>query len=381
VSPPFRQKKGQDDHPTLPARALLTRSLTPYSPVSSLERIDPHGDTEPLKLDWNESTIAPSPLVIERIQAFLGNTHHLNWYPDQRAEELTTGLATYTGMPKEQILVTSGSDAALELLCQTYLDPEDEVVVPCPTYTHFLSFAGARGASIVKVHGESAFELDIDALMATLSYRTKIVYLVSPNNPTGIVWPAAVIARIARTVPQAVVIVDEAYYEFCGETAVSLVDEYSNIVVTRTFSKSFGIAGLRVGYMVGPAAVLQDVRRVFNPKSVNVLGQIAATAALDDLEYLYSYVREVQTAREQLVQWFRSRGLVVKSTNANFVLVQVSHPAAFIKLCEDESVYIRDRSKEPQLDGYVRLGVGTVEQTRELCRRLERVLQRMPHLA
>ncbi|HIN85692.1 MAG TPA: histidinol-phosphate aminotransferase family protein, partial [Myxococcales bacterium] len=176
------------------------------------------------------------------------------------------------------------------------------------------------------------------------------------------------------------VIVDEAYYEFCGESAIALVDTYSNIVVTRTFSKSFGIAGLRVGYMVGPAAVLHDVRRVFNPKSVNVLGQIAAVAALDDLEYLYSYVREVQQAREQLAQWFQERGMTARTTAANYILVQVPHPSTFISLCEEESVYIRDRSSEPQLDGYVRIGVGTVEQCLELCTRFERVLSRMPQL-
>ncbi|HIA03989.1 MAG TPA: hypothetical protein EYN66_19170, partial [Myxococcales bacterium] len=96
--PPVKQERRHDDATVLPAPAALARGLTPYSPVSSLERIDPHADPEPLKLDWNESTIAPSPLVIERIQAFLGNTHHLNWYPDQRADELTERLTTYTGM-------------------------------------------------------------------------------------------------------------------------------------------------------------------------------------------------------------------------------------------------------------------------------------------
>jgi len=359
----------------------MARELRPYRPASSLERIDPHGNPEPLKLDWNESTIAPSPLVIERITAFLGNTHHLNWYPDQHAHQLTEQLSVYTGLNAKNILVTSGSDAALDVTCQTYLDPGDEVVVPSPTYTHFLTYAGARGARVHQVYGADPFELDIDAIMSALSYRTKMVYLVSPNNPTGVVCPASVVARIARAVPQAVVIIDEAYFEFAQQSVVELVDTYPNVMVTRTFSKSFGIAGLRVGYMLAHENLITDVRRIFNPKSVNVLAQIGACAALDDMEYLYSYIDEVKSSKKMLSDWFESNGYPVRQSAANFLMVKVPHPGAFIQLCEEESVFIRDRSMEPQLERYVRISVGTVEQTRDLCERLTRVVNRMPHLA
>ena len=381
MTPPGRPTVGEHQaeavmQPPMPSEHA--RSLRPYRPVSSLERIDPHANPEPLKLDWNESTIPPSPLVLERIQAFLQNTHHLNWYPDQRAAALTERLVRYTGVPSEQILVTSGSDSALDVLCQTYLDPGDEVVVPSPTYTHFLVYAGARGARIRQIYGEDPFELDMDTLMKALTYRTKLVYLVSPSNPTGIVWPPAVVARIARAVPQAIVVVDEAYHEFSGQTVAGLVETYSNVVVTRTFSKSFGIAGLRVGYMMAAETVINDVRRIFNPKSVNVLGQIAASAALDDLEYLYSYVDEVTRAKPILARWLESRGLQARITAANFLMVRVPHTGTFIQLCEEEGVYVRDRSLEPQLERYLRVSVGTVAQTYELIDRLTRVMERLP---
>ena len=366
---------------SLPVPSQHTRTLRPYRPVSSLERIDPHASPEPLKLDWNESTIPPSPLVIERIQAFLGNTHHLNWYPDQRAEALSERIARYSSLPRSCVLVTSGSDAALENICQTYLDPGDEVVVPSPTYTHFLVYAGARGARIRPVYGDDPFELDVDAILSRLSFRTKLVYLVSPTNPTGVVYPAAVVARIARAAPQAIVVVDEAYYEFSGDTAAGLVETYSNVVVTRTFSKSFGIAGLRVGYMLAPEGVISDVRRIFNPKSVNVLGQIAAAAALDDLEYLYSYVEEVRRAKPVLQQWFREQGFEARNTPANFLMVRVPHSGNFVQLCEEEGVFIRDRGMQPQLERYVRISVGTMQQTEDLIARLRRVIDRLPTLA
>ena len=364
----------------VPTPGPFVRRVQPYRCASSLDRIDPHAIPEPMKLDWNESTIPPSPLVLERIQAFLGNTHNLNWYPDLHAGELNKAISEYTGLSGDKILVTAGSDAALDLICQTFVGPNDEVVVPAPTYTHFLVYAGARGAHILQVYGRDPFELDVDSIMQSLSKRTKVVYLVSPCNPTGVTYPAAVVARIARAVPQAVVIVDEAYFEFSETTAAPLVEKYSHVVLTRTFSKSFGIAGLRVGYMMAPEGIISDVRRVHNPKSVNVLGQIAATAALDDLEYLYSYVASVNHSKERLAAWLQERGLKTHVTSANFIMVQVPNPGAFIALCEEEGVFIRDRSMQPQLERYVRLNVGTDEQTTDLCGRLERVLERLPHL-
>lgn len=365
----------------VPTPAPFVRRVQPYRCVSSLDRIDPHASPEPMKLDWNESTIPPSPLVLERITAFLNNTHHLNWYPDQRARELTQKLEEYTGVDASKLLVTAGSDAALDLLCQTYIGPNDEVVVPSPTYTHFLVYAGARGAHILQVYGRDPFELDVDAIMQSLSARTKMVYLVSPSNPTGLVYPPALIARIARAAPQAVVVVDEAYFEFAESSAIQLVETYPNIVITRTFSKSFGIAGLRIGYLVAPEGIIEDLRRLYNPKSVNVLGQIAATAALEDLEYLYSYVNSVNEAKEHMGTWLSERGFLVRVTAANFIMMKVPNPGAFIALCEEEGVYIRDRSMQPQLDQYVRMNVGTMKQTHELCERLERAIQRLPRLA
>jgi histidinol-phosphate aminotransferase len=378
---PGAKRQSEREVDVHPRAGRHVRRLRPYRTVSSLERIDPHSTPEPMKLDWNESTLPPSPLVIERIQAFLGNTHHINWYPDQNARELTERLVSYTDMDADSILVTSGSDAALDLICQTYLEVGDEVVVPSPTYTHFLVYAGARGASVRQVYGSSPFELDIDAIMNALSHRTKVVYLVSPTNPTGVTYPAAVVARIARAVPQALVVVDEAYYEFSGVSAVELVETYSNVVVTRTFSKSFGIAGLRIGYLMAQPAIIRDLRRIFNPKSVNVLGQVAACAALDDLEYLYSYVDEVNAAKQELIEWLTARNIRVVDTPGNFLMIQLRHPHRFIEYCEEENIFIRNRSMERQLERFVRMNVGTRVQTADLIDRLTRVLERMPHLA
>ncbi|MBM4320583.1 MAG: histidinol-phosphate aminotransferase family protein, partial [Deltaproteobacteria bacterium] len=244
------------------AVARDVQEVRPYEAVSSLDQILSRPGQQPLKLDWNESTIPPSPRVIERILAFLQNSHHLNWYPDLNARKLVTALAGYTGRSEEQILVTNGSDDALDLICKTYLDAGERVLLPYPTYTHFLVHAGARGVYFDPVTYDDPFCGQPERLINALTGRTKLVYLVNPNNPTGVLFHPEEIAHLLQQAPRTLFVVDEAYYEFCGVTAAQMVDHFPNLVVTRTFSKSFGIAGLRVGYVLAHREVIQELRRL-----------------------------------------------------------------------------------------------------------------------
>jgi histidinol-phosphate aminotransferase len=188
------------------------------------------------------------------------------------------------------------------------------------------------------------------------------------------------VRRICEAAPHAIVIVDEAYYEFCGETVAPLTQELGNLVVTRTFSKSFGIAGLRIGYAISNPGVIETLKRIFNPKSVNALGQVAAAAALEDREYLDAYVASVTAGKALLGKYFAAKGLECHVTPANYILIRVPDARRFCALLEDEGVYIRDRSTIPQMQHFVRMSVGTVEQTREILDRLDRVLDRIPYV-
>ena len=358
----------------VPAVARGVARLKPYDPTTSLDRIQARPDQTPYKLDWNEATIPPSPKVLEAIARFLGNSHHLNWYPDLYSRRLVDSLSAYTGLPSSHLLVTNGSDDALALVCNTFLDPADEVVVPSPTYTHFLVFSQAKGGRLVRVRFDDPFEKQIDRVLEAISPRTKLVYLVSPNNPTGVVYEREDVERVLDQAPNAIVIVDEAYHEFWGGTTAALTAERPNLVVTRTFSKSFGMAGLRIGYLMAHPALVTELKRLFNPKSVNVLGQIAANAALGDLDYLGDFVAEVTASKPLLVDHFRALGLEARSTPANYVLVR--HPEAR-RLCEllaAEGVYVRDRSTIAQLEGYIRMSVGTRQHTEEVLRRFDTAL-------
>ena len=362
-----------------PCRNVL--GLAPYDAVSSLAAIRelPEG-VEPLKLDWNESTIPPSPRVIEAIVKFLENAHHLNWYPDLGARRLREALASYTGVPAERILVTNGSDDGLDLLCRTYVEGGDDVVVAWPTYGHFLVFARARGVEPRLVMPPDPFEVPAAALRDAIRPDTKVVYVASPNNPTGVVTPVEEVARLCRGRPGTLFIVDEAYYEFSGVTCTGLLAEMPNLVVARTFSKCFGIAGLRVGYMMASDSVIAHLSRLYNPKSVNALGQVGALAALEDIESRKRYVREVREARSLLVKELLARGATVRGGEANFVMVRVSSPHRLVKALESVGVFVRDRSQMKGLEGFVRITVGTVEHMRDLLGRIDRLLQVEPDL-
>lgn len=354
------------------------RQLEPYKAVSSLEHIHQNPQVEPHKLDWNEATVPPSPRVIEAITAFLGNTHHLNWYPVLNSTNLIERLARFHGVSGERMLITNGSDDALNTICTTYLDAGDRVLVASPTYQHFLVFAQSRGADIVHHYAPDPFETDVDGLVADLlQLRPRILYLVNPNNPTGTLYTPAQVARLLEAAPQTLVIVDEAYSEFSGVSAIGLLHEYSNLVVTRTFSKAYGMAGLRIGYALARERVVADLRRVFNPKSVNVLAQVGAMAALDDQEWLRTYVARVDAAKALMAEWFAERGIECRITPANFVMVRFEQAPWVVRLLTEEGVYVRDRSHIPRLSGFVRYSVGTVEQMREVLARTGRVLDRL----
>lgn len=370
---PKRPRRATGGVPSIPVATCL-RDVRPYEPVQSLAAIAARPDVEPLKLDWNESTIPPSPKVAEALASFVASGRPLNWYPDLGCGPLVRRIAGYVGVPEDHVLVTNGSDDALDLICKTYLNPDDRVVLPCPTYTHFLVFAGSRGARFDRVTFDDPFVAQPERVIAALTPWTKLIYLVNPNNPTGVVLSPDEVLRIAGRAPRSLTLVDEAYYEFGGTSVADLVRERPNLVVTRTFSKSFGIAGLRVGYVIAHPQVLADLRRVFNPKSVNALGQVAADAALGDLDYHAAYVEQVRRSKAKLVRWLEARGLPARNSGANWVMVKVPDPKAFVAALEREAVFVRDRSGFPQLAGWVRMSLGTVEQTGLLCERLERAL-------
>lgn len=362
--------------PPRPARAVC--DLSPYEATSSRDLIDARPAQAPLKLDWNESTLPPSPRAAEAIEAYLRRAHHLNWYPLLNSPGLVGALSELHGLPAECFLVTNGSDDALHTICATYLNPGERVVYAAPTYQHFLVFAQQEGARLSPHVSADVFTADPEGLIAAVrAAPTRLCYLVSPNNPTGLVYSAREVAMILEACPETILIVDEAYAEFSRESCLELLYRYSNLVVTRTFSKAYGLAACRVGYVMANPIVVRDLQRVFNPKSVNALGQLAAEAALRDQEYLGRVVEQVEEGQRVAVAGLAALDLRVRPSRANFFLVEVPEPARWVTALSEEGVYVRNRSHLPGLAGCVRVTVGSPEQMRDFVARCARVAARL----
>ena len=357
-----------------PEVAAALRDMRPYDPVSSLPAILENPQIEHYKLDWNECTLPPSPKVRKALQVALDGMVHLNYYPQLFAQDLRLRLQSYVGYPADHILVTNGSDDALDLISKTYLNSGDRVLSPYPTYTHCLLFAQSRGAIIDKVMPKNPFAVDVEGLLDEIHPDTKIIYLVSPNNPTGQVYEEADVLRIAQAAPQAIVIVDEAYWEFSQSTRVDLISRLPNLIITRTFSKVFGLAALRVGYVIAQPKVIEELTRLHNPKSVNQLAQVAAAAALDDLDYYDRYVEQVTRSKKLFGRWCQSHNIEYHDTPANFGVVRVERVKEVVDGLAARGVYVRDRSSFPGLEGCFRINLGTVEQTTQVILHFEQVL-------
>lgn len=351
------------------SRSVAT--LTPYVAANLAGTPDPSRATQIFKLDWNEATIAPSPRVLAAIQAYMAEDGGLNWYPELGSPRLCAALHGYTGAAVDSLLVTNGSDEALALICNTFLNEGDVVLVPVPTYNHFVVFAQARGADVRPVRIANPFVADIGAVRDAMTPDVRLVYLVSPNNPTGTTLLPEDVASFCADFPNVLVVLDEAYYEFARTSGISLVSEHDNLVVTRTFSKAFGLAGLRVGYLAASTEVVNGLRRIYNSKSVNRIAQIGALAALDDLDYLKAYVDDVTRAKVLVRDFFAQRGIEVHKTQANFVVVRVGDVASTVERLVARDVYVRDRSDYPGMSGCIRMTVGTCEQTTRMLERLD----------
>jgi|JI10StandDraft_1071094.scaffolds.fasta_scaffold50116_3 histidinol-phosphate aminotransferase len=347
--------------------------LPRYSPTTSLEKIlRSAAPFAAQKLDWNEGTIAPPPSVAAAMVAHIqaGDGHFLKWYPQlSGGEDLQHELAHYCGVAVENLLITNGSDDALILLCHGLLGHGKTALAPTPTYEHFCVNVAGTGAGLIRFEQADPFTTDLDALIAGVAFhRPQLVYLVSPNNPTGTQWAADDVRTLAVRFPEVTFVVDEAYHEFASldpvtgkpMTCAPLAAAFRNVVVTRTFSKAFCLASVRCGYVIAHPATLDELRPFYNPKSVNQLAQVAAAAALREFDSYYRpYVAATHEARDAFVVDLRDRGVDVRTGGAgNFVCIRVpeGRTAELCKRLEDDHIYVRDIAS--RFPGYVRITIG-----------------------
>ncbi len=297
----------------------------------------------------------------------------LTRYPEREPVEAI--VAAHLGSSAEQVALTNGVDEAIHVLFETFLEAGDELLLPVPTYTMYEVYASATDARVVTVQAADDLQFPFERLLAAITPRTKVIAIANPNSPSGSVATREQLLELARRAPQAVLLVDEAYFHFYGETVMDLVGAVPNLVVARTFSKAYGLAGLRLGLLAGPAELMRWVRRVLSPYSVNSLALACLPAALEDTAYLDWYVGEVLAARSEFEAALDAAGVRRWPSRANFVLVEIgARHAEFVRLMRAAGVLVRDRSSDPGCDGRVRITIGTREQMRQAAAALNEAL-------
>jgi len=338
----------------------MKNQIQPRARVQQIpEYHPPLGNRDSLRLDFNENTLACSPAVLAAIQSL--SAADLTRYPERGPIESLA--ASHLGLSPEQVILTNGVDEAIHILCQAFLDRGDELLLPVPTYTMYEIYASATDATTRRVQAGTDFRFPLEALLSAIATKTKLIAIANPNSPTGSVCTREQIIAIAEAAPQAVVLVDEAYFHFYGHTVMDLIGKLPNLIVARTFSKAYGLASLRLGLLAGPDSLLQWARRVLSPYSVNTVALAALKAALTDPDaqsYLDWYVSEVKRSRAQFLVALNKIGLAYWPTEANFVLVNIG-PAhkEFAAAMREQGILVRDRSADPGCDGLVRITIGT----------------------
>lgn len=334
--------------------------LKPRECIAALEAYQsPITSRVGLNLDLNENAAGCSPRVLARLRALTAREVAL--YPEREGGERR--VADFLGVQADQVLLTNGIDDGLYLLTATYLGSGDEMLFADPTFVMYPFCGRAAGGHLVRVQSGEDLALPADGLLANISPRTRLIMIANPNNPSGMVAARADLLRILEAAPDAAVLVDEAYFEFGGETLIPELPRYPNLFIARTFSKVYGLAGLRLGALVGAPEQIGHIRRFAPPFNVNAVALACLEEALADQAFVGEYVAQMKRGREQLAKLCAELGLRTWPSSTNFVLVRVGPGAeGFVAAMERRGVVVRNMSASPGCEGCVRITVGTREQ-------------------
>jgi histidinol-phosphate aminotransferase len=334
----------------LKPRASIAR-LSPYhSPIVSRAG---------LSLDLNESMAGCSPRVLARLRSLAAAD--LSLYPQREVGEQL--VADFLGLVPEQVLLTNGADEALSVLFTNYLGLGDELLFADPTFVMFPMLGEALGAQVVRLRSGEDLTLPVADFLARILPRTRVIVIANPNNPTGLAAPHADLLKIAEAAPDAAVLIDEAYFEFCGETLIPDMASHPNLFVARTFSKVYGLAGLRLGVLTGAADQIGYMRRFCVPFNVNSVALACLEVALADQAFVRDHIAQVKQGQERLARLFSELGLRFWPSQTNFVLVRVGTPVQrFVESMQRRGILVRDSSANPGCEGCARITIGTPSQ-------------------
>jgi len=352
------------------------REITVYQPGKPIEETAREVGLDPdaiIKLASNENPVGPSPKAMKAMREALQKGH---LYPDGGGFCLCKAVAAKLGLAPENVILGNGSNEVLEFLGHAFLNPGDDVVTSQHAFIVYKLVATSFGARTIEVPSTD-YHQDIDGILAAVTSKTRLIFVPNPNNPTGTLLSQDEIDRlVSRTSEKVIVVFDEAYFEFLDDPPDTLrfVREGRNIVVLRTFSKIHGLAGLRVGYAVGPADLVQVLHKTRQPFNVNSIAQAGALAALEDDEHVRETKRVVDEGRAYLHEQFTKMRIPFVPGTANFVMVRVGDGHTIFDKLLKEGVIVRPL-KGYNLPEWVRISVGTMEENQKLIAALKKTIE------
>lgn len=325
------------------------------------------------KLDANENPYNLFGILKEKIIKEIEKLD-VNRYPDSDSDELRELLSYQIGLTKENILCGNGSDEVIQIIINTFVDKDDYVVTHSPTFSMYKIFTQIAGGKISEVLSDEFFGVNIEQIIEEANRKkAKIIFLCNPNNPTGTPFSRQDIERIIKST-RSIVIVDEAYYEFLDETVVDLVKEYDRLIVLRTLSKAFGLAGARVGYGVASVNTMGMLYRVKPPYNLNIFSQVAGKIFVENSALVHEYVKKIKDERTYLFDKITNvEGIHVFPTASNFILIKTEKADKILKMAINEGIALRGFKGEGNLKNCIRVSVGTRDENNRFINLLQRV--------
>jgi histidinol-phosphate aminotransferase len=352
-------------------------ALIPYSPGKPIEELTrEYGIQKVIKLASNENPLGPSPLAVRAIRQALSQLHR---YPDGSGYYLKQSLARFLSLAPEQILLGNGSNEIIELALKTFLKPGGEVISPVPSFLVYEKAVQALGGKNIFVPLRR-FTIDLEAMLGRIASRTQIIIINNPNNPTGTTIKRKTWERFLRSLPERILILlDEAYIDFVDEpecpNGLDYLSTGKNLIVMRTFSKAYGLAGLRIGYGVTRPDLADFINRVRQPFNVNALAQAGALGALKDRAFYEKTISVIRKGKKTIESGLTRMGLYYVPSQTNYVLIKVPLPGQVVfEAMLKKGVIIRSM-KSYGLKDYIRVNVGLPEENRRFLTTLRQVLK------
>ena len=353
-----------------PEPRKLFQKLTPYVPGEQPQ------EGGFIKLNTNENPYPPGPSVAKRVSEAVSN--RLRIYPDPVCSKLRAALSARVGFPPEQILVANGSDESLRLLCTAFLEPGETIAMLSPTYSLYETLAQIADAKWAEFPVSAADDYAFPS-NAIKEKAAKIFFLANPNPPLGTFYDRETVRALCEARANRLVVLDEAYVDFSRGNHLSLVREFPNLAVTRTYSKAYSLAGARVGYVVAQRAVIERLYAVKDSYNVNALSQAAAIGALEDKDYYSEKIAELIATRDELRAELGALGFEVPESQGNFLFARRGDGASLYEMLKKEKILVRHFKRANLKDG-VRITIGTRQQVATLLETLKNLVEKVPAL-